>query len=256
VSRGLLFSALLHAATFLFVLAAPASRGPRWQPTDSIAVDLVAASPRAGRAAAAPQVSAPEPAAEPVPEPPVEKPAEAKPAKKPAPQKAVAPREIRKDAPRRRDEPTLEERIRQRLSDVEPDAGAETAPPTPPSGSPSSPRGGPPGGTPGGSSTEVQASDFPYAWYLNTLRTRITDSWDPPGESLLTGRAKRVLVAFRVYRDGSVSDVRVDGASGTPGLDTSARRAVERAQPFPPLPDAYDGASLDVAVRFTVGGSS
>jgi protein TonB len=98
--------------------------------------------------------------------------------------------------------------------------------------------------------------DFPYAWYLNVVHTRITGSWDTPGERLIAGRTNQVLVSFQLHRDGRVTDLTIEGASGTPGLDASARRAVLQAQPFPPLPEAYEGDVLVVRVRFTVNGGS
>ncbi len=242
MNKGFVFSALFHVSTFVVVAFAPASRGPRWSAPDAIAVELVASVAPTPATAAAPAVQAPVAEPEPVKEPPKE-------VVEPKRVEKQAPREIKKNAPRRRDEPTLEERIKRRL------AGSETETTTPEPSAASPKPSAPSAGSAGVSSTEVHAADFPYAWYLNTLRTRITDSWDPPGESLLAGRGNKVLVVLRVHRDGSVSDIRVEGASGTPGLDASARRAVERALPFPPLPDGYEGSSLDVAVRFTAGGS-
>ena len=73
---------------------------------------------------------------------------------------------------------------------------------------------------------------------------------------MIVGRANQVIIRFRIHRDGRVTDVQVDDGSGTPGLDASARRAVEQARPFAPLPPDYEGASLDVAVRFTVEGGA
>ena len=102
----------------------------------------------------------------------------------------------------------------------------------------------------------MHATDFPYLWYLNLVRTKITDVWDPPGDRMVKGRMNRVLLHFVIHRDGRITDVSVEGGSGTPGLDASARRAVEQARPFPPLPDAYEGESLEVAVRFTVEGGA
>jgi len=238
----------MHGAGLALVLLAPTPRGPRWHPPDAIAVALVAAPSRAARetpAPPAPEIAAPEP--EPEPEAPKPEVVQAKPPPKPA-VKPPVPRTIRRNAPRRPDEPSLEERIRQRLAEVESEAAPPEDASTPAAAA--SPAAG------GGSRADVQAVDFPYAWYLNVLRTRITDAWDPPGESLLANRARQVVVAFRVFRDGRVTDVEVSGASGTPGLDASARRAVQRAQPFPPLPEAYPGESLEVAVRFTVEDAS
>jgi TonB family protein len=245
VSRALVLSMSVHAVGLALVMLAPTGRTPRWQPPSSISVDLVA-SARAKRVEAppAPQVEAAEPSVAPATEPKDVVETRAEPPKKKEPKRIVPPRTIRKDAPRRDEGPSLEERIRRRLEDV----GSQDEPSEP------APAPAAPSGSPAGSTAEVQAIDFPFAWYLNVLRTRITDSWDPPGESLLAGRSNRVLVAFRVYRDGRVSDIRVEG-SRTPGLDASARRAVERAQPFPPLPDAYPDESLEVSVRFTAQGS-
>lgn len=247
MNRALVFSMTLHAVGFATVIVAPKTGTPRWTPPNAVAVDLVASAPPPRTP---PQVAPPP--AEPAVEPTVEAPpdvveAKPEPVKKP-PKRPVAPRTIRRDAPRRDDGPSLEERIRRRLEGVAPtEETTEPAPPVPPAAVP--------GGSTAGSTAEVQAVDFPFAWYLNVLRTRITDSWDPPGESLLTGRSNKVVVSFRVYRDGRVSDVRVGGGTNAPGLDASARRAVERAQPFPPLPDGYEGESLEVSVRFTAQGS-
>jgi TonB family protein len=234
-----------HGAGFVVVLFAPTPRAPQWRAPDSIAVNLVASLPRSRPAPPAPPaVSAP-------PEEVVEvKPLQKTEPEKPPPKPAPA-RTIRKDAPRRPPEPSLEERIRRRFAEVSPEAPTSEAPLEEAKAAPP----GPAAGT-GAAGVEIQAIDFPYAWYLNVIVTRITDAWDPPGEMLLSGRSNQVVLAFRVFRDGRVGEIRVTGASSTPGLEASARRAVERAQPFPPLPDAFHGESVEVPMRFTVGGSS
>src|SRR5262245_7371720 len=193
----------LHAIGVVAVIAAPTVRTPSWQPHDAIAVDLVAAASRPRAPKVAPPTPA-EPAVEAKTEPPREV-VEEKPEPKKKKSEPVAPRTIRRDAPPRDNGPTLEERIQKRLGEVFP--SSESTEPEP--AAPTSPAGG----ETAGSTAEVQAVDFPFAWYLNVLRTRITDSWDPPGESPLTGRANKVTVSFRVYRDGRVSDVRVGGSS-------------------------------------------
>jgi outer membrane biosynthesis protein TonB len=53
--------------------------------------------------------------------------------------------------------------------------------------------------------------------------------------------------------------VAIDLPSTFPLLDESALRAVYQAAPFPPLPPAYIGDSLDLAITFTLepaGGSA
>jgi protein TonB len=145
-------------------------------------------------------------------------------------------------APRRdSSEPSLADRLKARLQETAaPEESVAVAPEEPPE-SPDS-------------STEIEAADFPFAWYLNVLRNRITDVWDPPADRMVAGGRNWILVRFRIHRDGRVTDIVVEGASGTPGLDASARRAVQQARPFPVLPDAYEESHLDVGVRFTVAG--
>jgi TonB family protein len=130
------------------------------------------------------------------------------------------------------------------------EAPAETADTSPAKPSPD-PSGVGTGDAPA-SSAEVSATDFPYAWYLNLLRTKISDAWDPPASRLLSGRPNQVIIRFVLARTGSVSNVDVEVVAGAPGLESSALRAVDRAQPFPPLPDGYPEDSVDIAVRFTV----
>lgn len=244
MTRGFLLSSALHAALFALFLFTPSAPAFEWDRSDVIAVDLIA-TPEPPREEPPPPAPAPEPEPEPTPEPPTESP----PAD-PVPPTPVQPKPpkpkyvIRPAAPRREPDegPTLADRLQGLLekTPAEPSPPAETAPPPVPSAP----------------TAEVHASDFPYAWYLNVVRRKITDSWDPPGDRMISGRANRVLVRFRIHRDGRVTGVEVEGGSGTPGLDASTRRAIDLAKPFPPLPDTYEGESLDVAVRFTVEGGA
>ncbi len=253
MKRSVIASTIVHAIVFLAILLMPRSPA-HWDRADAIAVDLVGPLRSKSSSAASPPAAAPaeEPKAEPAPPP---EPAKAEPvapkepSKKPAPKRAPQ-RRYQPIAPPSTDEPSLEERLRQRLGEVEgetPEAPDETAGPVPTPENPGEGKGDSPTST-----AEVSATDFPYAWYLNLLRTKISDAWDPPASRLLSGRANQVIVRFRLARSGGVTDVDVEVVSGAPGLDSSARRAVDRAQPFPPLPDGYPEEFVDVAVRFTV----
>jgi TonB family protein len=242
MKKGLIVSTILHSIVFFAVLFAPRSSS-NWDRVQAIPVDLVASV--ASTKTPAPPAPATEPPKEPTPK--VEE-------KKEAPEKAPAPKP-KKRAPSRRfqpigstskDEPTLEERLRERFQDIDEEDGGpeeETAqepaqPPTPSAGTENV--------------AEVEATDFPYAWYLNLLRTKITEAWDPPASRLLAGRANQVIIRFYLGRDGTASELEVEVVSGVPGLESSARRAVQRAQPFPPLPQGYPEDSVVIAVRFTV----
>jgi len=93
-------------------------------------------------------------------------------------------------------------------------------------------------------------SSFPYAYYVDTLRDRISISWynslvEPGGRGRFLAS-----VYFRIHRDGSISDLKVEKKSGIPSLDLSALRAVENAAPFPPLPQDFSSEYLGVYFEF------
>jgi periplasmic protein TonB len=57
-----------------------------------------------------------------------------------------------------------------------------------------------------------------------------------------------VHVAFTVARDGGVSSVRVVRGSGHPVLDQAALETVQRAAPFPGIPDAANRSAWEFTV--------
>jgi TonB family protein len=212
-------------------------------------VDLVAAV--ASTKAPSPPTPAPaqEPPSEPTPPKPEVKEAPKKETPKPAPAKRKPTRKFQRIGSTPNEEMTLEERLRARFEDIDGEETEDseeseevseeaTQPPAPSTGVKNV--------------AEVEATDFPYAWYLNLLRTKISDAWDPPASRLLAGRANQVIIRFYLSRDGTASELEIEVVSGVPGLESSARRAVQRAQPFPPLPQGYPEDSVVIAVRFTV----
>jgi len=254
VNRGLTVSLGLHVAVFVAVMLGPAPKAFEWD-VETVPVDLVSA-PIEVPADAPPQAlpepeitppveeSVPEVEATPDPEP--EAPAPEPEPVKPPPKKVRPPRKYQRVAPAREDDaPSLAERLQQRLQENETTEASAQATPSPPP---------PPASA--ASTAEVQATDFPFAWYLKQVQTRVRDSWDTPGDRLVAGHSNRVAVRFIIHRSGRVSAVTVESGSGTPGLDSSARRAVENAQPFPPLPEPYEGDTLELTIRFTVGGEA
>jgi protein TonB len=258
VNRGLIASSGLHVGLFLLFLAGPAPKPFRWEPKTAIPVDLVAPTPKLPERPPArpePPEEVPPPVKEPVVEKVVEKveeaPAETPKPPEPTPVKKPKPKPqpvLKKIAPRREqdDGPSLAERLKQQMENVA--STADT--PTPPDDAPVSEQTP----APASSSADVEAADFPFAWYLRTVQTKVLSAWDTPGERLLHGNV--VLVTFTIHRDGRATGVHVSGPSGTPGLDVSATRAVERSQPFPPLPDAWEEEVLELTIRFTARGGS
>jgi TonB family protein len=91
---------------------------------------------------------------------------------------------------------------------------------------------------------------FPYAYYVDLLRSRISSSWY---SSLVAPGLRGKYVAgvyFIVRRDGEISDLRIENSSGIASLDLSARRAIENAAPFAPLPPDFPSQYLVVHFEF------
>jgi TonB family protein len=91
---------------------------------------------------------------------------------------------------------------------------------------------------------------FPYAYYVDTVRNKISSSWySSLVEPGLKGRFVSA-VYFKILRSGQITDVRVEKASGISSLDLSAMRAVENAAPFAALPGDFQYPHLIVHFEF------
>ena len=93
-------------------------------------------------------------------------------------------------------------------------------------------------------------SNFPFAWYIQQIQSRITGNWNR-----LSSAQGRVQVYFRIKRDGSVDGLRVESPSGSGSLDQSALLAVRRTDPLARLPEGFEGSSLGVRFWFTFLGN-
>ena len=62
-----------------------------------------------------------------------------------------------------------------------------------------------------------------------------------------TPKGARAFIVFTIHRDGGVSNVQLDQSSGSPTLDTSCLRAVQRVDTFGYLPPQYNQSTLKVS---------
>lgn len=92
------------------------------------------------------------------------------------------------------------------------------------------------------------ASDFPFSYYLVSVRNVIGRNWLEPGVS----RRTRTTIAFRIRRDGTVEDARVETPSGVLLFDQAALRAVLASSPLPRLPADFKSDQLGVHFDFEV----
>lgn len=125
--------------------------------------------------------------------------------------------------------------------------------PTPmPPARPSAPQGPPAPAAPeariGMSGAPGVAADFPFSYYLVSVRNAIGRNWIEPGVT----RRTRTTIFFRIRRDGTVDDARVEVPSGVQPFDQAALRAVLASSPLPRLPADFKTDQLGVHFDFEV----
>jgi TonB family protein len=93
----------------------------------------------------------------------------------------------------------------------------------------------------------LDVADFPFAYYISTVKRKIAANWQVPGGS---SEAVHCRVYFRVARNGSIDGASVETSSGNFLFDQAALRAVVQANPLPPLPGGFPDSYLGVHFSF------
>ena len=88
-----------------------------------------------------------------------------------------------------------------------------------------------------------------YAYYLRAVSQRVSQNWFSGEVDPRSSQGKRVTLLFDIDRDGTPNNVRVETRSGSPTLDESAVRAVQRVDGFGPLP-AGDKITIEFAFDY------
>ena len=101
---------------------------------------------------------------------------------------------------------------------------------------------GNPNGRPG--IDAVREPDF--GPYMRELQRRIKMNWDPPKGN----ESKRVVLLFKIAKDGRLLSCSVFKSSGLPNADKAAINAVQATAPFRPLPAEFKGNSIDIQFTF------
>jgi protein TonB len=97
--------------------------------------------------------------------------------------------------------------------------------------------------------TSVSDGDFGnrFGWYVDGINRKMATSWYKPEVDPHTPRGARVFLIFTINRGGAPSDVRIDRSSGSPTLDRSCQRGVQRVDSFGNLPPLYTQSTLKVS---------
>jgi periplasmic protein TonB len=101
----------------------------------------------------------------------------------------------------------------------------------------------------GNNPVAVNGGDFGarFPWYVDKIRRMTAQNWLTQEVSPSTPAGARVYLSFIVARDGSPSHIQIAQSSGSPTLDTSCLRAVQRVDSYGPLPGGYNGSTLSVS---------
>jgi TonB family protein len=87
-----------------------------------------------------------------------------------------------------------------------------------------------------------------YGPYVAKIQLRIKHNWHPPKlhESDCTN------VTFKIQRNGSVTDLRLERPSGNIEADQAALRAIQSAAPFDPLPLRSDRLEMQFTFDYNL----
>lgn len=110
------------------------------------------------------------------------------------------------------------------------------------SGGVGNPGPGNPNGRPG--IDAIREPDF--GPYMRELQRRIKMNWNPPKGN----ESKRVVLLFKIAKDGRLLSCSVFKSSGLPSADNAAISAVKLTAPFKPLPAEFKGQSIDIQFTF------
>ena len=85
-------------------------------------------------------------------------------------------------------------------------------------------------------SVEDRAFGSRYAYYVGIVNRAVAQNWFTQEADPRLSQGKRAIVTFDIDRDGVPSNAHLEQRSGSPSLDQSALRAVQRVEGFGPLP--------------------
>ena len=106
--------------------------------------------------------------------------------------------------------------------------------------------GNPGPGNPNGAPGIDTLKEPDFGPYMLDLQRRIKMNWDPPKGN----ESKRVVLLFKISKDGRLLSVSVHKSSGLATADNAAINAVKLTAPFRPLPPEFRGSSVDIQFTF------
>jgi periplasmic protein TonB len=85
-----------------------------------------------------------------------------------------------------------------------------------------------------------------YPWYVDQINRKMSQTWNKGEVDSRTPSGARVYFTFTIHRDGTVSGIALQQSSGSPTLDASCQRGLQRVDTFGNLPATYNKSTLNV----------
>jgi protein TonB len=102
--------------------------------------------------------------------------------------------------------------------------------------------------TPSTGDIALDVDEFPFAYYLATIKRKIASLWNVPAIPGSDGMYCKVY--FRISRSGAIQSPVVESGSSNFLFDQAALRAVVQSNPLPPLPEGFEDDYLGVHFNF------
>lgn len=99
-------------------------------------------------------------------------------------------------------------------------------------------------------SSQIGLSNFPFTYYLQIIIDRVSNNWFTSLVDPGVSGNFQATVHFKIYKNGQISELKIEESSGIRSLDLSALRAIQTSAPFPPLPGAYEDEYLGIYLIF------
>ena len=242
LALAVFFSFFLHAAVVFVALFLHFSVFPKTVIPPAYQVKLVGLPKEL---VSAPAAAPPKNELVPAPAAPIPKKEAMLAAAKPSPMPKKAAVELKKSVPKKDALPGLGQ-LKQKPAPLEQTKAKETVPKESPTAPAPSGAGSPAAGKQSEGVAVTSQQDFKYAWYLDNVREKIRQNWNPP----LDMKDAKATVIFKVNRSGWVIAVQLDDAhsNGSFPFKQAAVRAIHASNPFPPLPEEFFKQSLEFSV--------
>jgi TonB family protein len=85
--------------------------------------------------------------------------------------------------------------------------------------------------------------------YFAQIRARIKGQWAVPA-AIIPKQHMEAIIDVQIVRSGAISHISFEKRSGNRYFDESALKAVRKASPFPPFPEGFPDAVIEVGVVF------